>query len=193
MNCISSNRAAVRAAFGQSFRPSRRSAWLAKAALPVVATVVLSAAGAAASGATDTWTGTSSANWNDAGNWTGGNAPPLASDLLVFDGSTNTTTNNDFAANTNFGGIGFAATASSFTLGGNAVLLSGDINDNSANAQSITLGLLLDGATSNVNVTAGGSLSLGALTMGLAAGSTNLSTLNINSSVSATSLTVRTS
>ena len=142
--------------------------------------------------ATDTWTGNVSANWSDPGNWTGGNSPPLAGDILSFDGNSNATTNNDFAANTQFNGLNFLGTAGSFTLTGNAVLLGGDINDNSTNSQTITLGLLLDGATSNLNVAPGGSLSLGGLTYGLAAGSTNLSSLNVNQSVSAASVAVRT-
>ena len=126
-----------------------------------------------------------------AGNW--GGTAPMASDSLIFDGIANTTTNNDFAANTQFNGITFAATAGAFTLGGNAVLLGGDINDNSTTQpETISLPLLLDGATSNVNVASGGSLALGALTFGLTAGSTNVSTLNVNNTVSATSLSVRT-
>ena len=61
--------------------------------------------------ATETWTGSTSGNWNVAGNWTGTNTPPLANDILIFDGNANTLTNNDFAANTQFNGITFAATA----------------------------------------------------------------------------------
>jgi hypothetical protein len=111
----------------------------------------------------------------------------VANDSLIFDSNTNATTNNDFATNTQFNGITFAATAGAFTLGGNAVLLGGDINDNSTTQpETISLPLLLDGATSNVNVASGGSLALGALTFGLAAGSTNVSTLNVNNTVSAT-------
>jgi fibronectin-binding autotransporter adhesin len=149
-----------------------------------------------ASAANDTWTGGGlDNNWMTAGNW--GGTAPMASDSLIFDGIANTTTNNDFATNTQFSGITFAATAGAFTLGGNAVLLGGDINDNSTTQpEMISLPLLLDGATSNVNVASGGSLALGALTFGLAAGSTNVSTLNVNNTVSATSsatsLSVRT-
>src|SRR6476646_449990 len=34
--------------------------------------------------ATLTWTGASSANWNDAGNWTGGGVPSAANNVLNF-------------------------------------------------------------------------------------------------------------
>jgi fibronectin-binding autotransporter adhesin len=158
--------------------------------LAVVTSIALfSARGASA--ATDTWTGGGSDNnWMTAGNW---NTLPVAMDVLAFDGITNTTTNNNFAANTQFNGITFAATAGAFTLAGNGVLLGGDINDNSTTQpETISLPLFLDGATSNVNVASGGSLALGALTFGLTAGSTNFSTLNVNNTASATSFSVRT-
>src|SRR5947208_13948347 len=55
--------------------------------------------------AVDTWVGTTDANWSSPGNWTGGNAPPVSGDALIFDGSTNTTTNDDLAAQTQINGI----------------------------------------------------------------------------------------
>jgi fibronectin-binding autotransporter adhesin len=140
--------------------------------------------------ATDTWIGGGAdGNWMTAANW---NTLPVASDNLVFDGTTNLTTTNNFAANTQFNGITFNSTAGSFTLGGNAILLAGDINDNSTSAETISLGLVLNGGTSNVNVVSGGSLALGALTFGTPAGSATVSTLNVNSSVTATALTAQT-
>src|SRR5438132_9370422 len=89
--------------------------------------------------ATDTWTGASGTTWNTAGNWTGGNAPPVSGDVLVFDGSTNTANSNNFTYGftgstyngMTFNGITFAPTAASFTLSGNSFVLAGDINDNS--------------------------------------------------------------
>src|SRR5207253_1740491 len=115
-----------------------------------------------------------------------------ANDVLQFDGIANTSTNNDFAANTQFNGISFLAGANSFTLAGNAVLLGGNITDNSPNAQTIALPLVLNGATSTVSVTAGGSLALGQVTFGSAPMSTVVSGMNINNSVSATGLWVQT-
>src|SRR5271155_4394999 len=64
------------------------------AAAPIAG--LLAARGASA--ATDTWTGIGGSNWNNVGDWTGGNAPPVANDSLVFDGNNNTSNTNDFAA-----------------------------------------------------------------------------------------------
>ena len=112
------------------------------------------------------WTGAGlTANWTDGANWLGETAP-VATNSLTFDGNVNTLATNDFAANTQFNGITFAPTAGSFTLAGNSLLLSGDITDNSPNPQTIGLGLVFDGGTSNVDVAAGGSLALGPLTLG---------------------------
>jgi fibronectin-binding autotransporter adhesin len=149
---------------------------------------------AAASGqaATDTWSGGgANANWMTPGNW---DTLPVALDVLQFAGSTKLTNTNDFAASTQFNGINFNAGAGSFVLAGSAVVLGGDINDNAlTNAQTISLPLQLDGATSNVNIVAGGALTLGSVTFGKTAGSTNLSTLNINNSTSFASLIAQTS
>ena len=48
-------------------------------------------------------------------------------DVLTFDGYSQTTTNNNFAANTQFNGFTFTPQSGMFTLGGNAVKLGGDI------------------------------------------------------------------
>ena len=95
--------------------------------------------------ATDTWTGAGGGNWTDPTDW--GGTAPVANDILQFDTNNNTTPNNDFTANTQFNGITFLPTAGAFTLNGNNVLLGGDINDNNtANPQTINLGLVLNGA-----------------------------------------------
>ena len=139
-----------------------------------------------------TWNGSSpDNNWTTGANWIG-SKPPVATNVLTFDGNTNTGAINDFAANTKFGGFTFAPTAGSFTLSGNSVVLSGDINDNSSNPQTILLGLVFNGGTSNVNVVSGGALTLGTLTFGAAAQSAVASTLNFNNSVMASSLAVQT-
>ena len=173
----------------------------------IVATAAASAAAAALASsplvsraATDTWIGGGgNGNWTTAGNWNSGtgNAPPVATDVLQFGGVTNLTTTNDFAALTQFNGINFLSGAGAFTLGGaNSVLLAGDINQQSNANQTISLPLVLDGATVNVNVTAGGSLSLGSVQLGNNAsttvGSLNASTLNINNTVTASTFAVRT-
>jgi autotransporter-associated beta strand protein len=173
------------------------------AAAGVVATLL---ATRAAEAATDTWTGASSANWSDPLNWTGGNAPPQNGDVLNFDGTANLASTNDITGAT-FAGITFAAGAGAFTLGGNSLLLTGDVTNSSAAAQTLNLapatftsngvnmptgGLVLDGSTVGVNNTGGGSLSLGQLTFGSAPLSANVSTLNVNNSATATGLTIQT-
>jgi fibronectin-binding autotransporter adhesin len=170
---------------------SKRLALLILAAVPAVGALTAHRAAAA----TDTWIGGGAdGNWLTTGNWaTGtGNAPPVANDILTFGGTINLTTNNNFAANTQFNGITFNSGAGAFTLGGNAVTLGGDINDNSTAIEKITLGLILNGGTDNLNVASGGSLSLGAVTFGNSAGSATVSTFNLNASTSATSLLAQT-
>ena len=145
-------------------------------------------------------------NWTTAANWAGDIAP-APGDILQFAGTTNLVTNNDFASNTSFGGIDFAGGAGSFTLGGNAPIITGDINNNSGVAQTLGFasapftfngltytqgGLVLDNSTTNVNLSGGGSLALGQVTFGQAPQSANVSTLNINNSVAASGLTVQT-
>ncbi len=169
----------------------KRVALLMLAAAPAVGMLCSRSAVAA----TDTWIGGGAdGNWLTTGNWaTGtGNAPPVTNDILTFGGTTNLTTNNNFAANTQFNGISFNSGAGAFTLGGNAITLGGDINDNAAAIEKITLGLILNGGTDNLNVTGGGSLSLGAVTFGSSAGSATVSTFNLNASTSATSLIAQT-
>jgi len=81
----------------------------------------------------DTWTGLGSdANWATAGNWSPA-ATPAAGDSLFFDGSTQTSPNNNFTADTTFDGLTFNSTASAFTLAGNNVLLFGAVTNGNFN------------------------------------------------------------
>jgi autotransporter-associated beta strand protein len=160
--------------------------------------------------AADTWDGGGAdSNWNTGANWLDDSAP-ASGESLVFAGTTGLTPTNDNPAGTfTAGGITFDPGAGSFNVGGNGILLGGDIINNSGVAQALNFtvvpitantnltynagGLVLDGATSNVSNTAGGSLSLGQVTFGAVAASANVSTLNINSGgVSAAGLTVQT-
>ena len=161
----------------------------ASAAVPDASNFMISTAPVIQS---SSWSGSApDGNWSTGANWSSGK-PPAAKSALTFGGTVNTVTNNDLPANRQFNGIAFPATASSFTLGGNAVVVSGDISDNSTAAQTISLPLVFNGGAVNVNVTSGGSLALGALTFGAAPQSVAFTALNINSSVSATSLAVQT-
>ena len=110
---------------------------------------------ASATPASDTWTGLgANPNWSAPLNWTGGNAPPLAGDSLLFDGSTQTGSTNDLTAGSAFNGLTFNPGASPFTLGGNSLLLSGSmagnglgVANNSPNLQTISLNLAVDRGT----------------------------------------------
>ncbi len=106
--------------------------------------------------ATCTWTGAGGdSNWATTANW--GGTLPGTGDALVFAGSTQPTTNNNLAANTSFASITFSAGASAFTLGGNAIVLTGGITNSSSSTQTVNLAVALSGtvtvtATSNAVV-----------------------------------------
>lgn len=96
-----------------------------------------------------TWTGGSVAtdDWTDGDNW--GGSSPVANDILQFDGAQRLTPNNNFAANTAFSGIDFLSGAGAFTLGGNAIDLSGNITSAAAGIQTVNLDLAL---TTDINI-----------------------------------------
>jgi len=97
-----------------------------KSSLLIVA--LLMASLPASYAATSTWSGLGGDNnWNTAGNWNALPVPP--SDNLIFTGTTQTTTNNNFAADSTFTGINFnnTSTGGSFTLAGNRISLVGHI------------------------------------------------------------------
>lgn len=131
----------------------------------VVSTLLAVAYATLAPAATRTWTGGSSLNnkWSSAANW--GGTAPSAGDVLIFAGTTRTSPNNDLAANTSFSGITFAAGASSFTLSGNAIQLSGPVTNLASNAQTIGLALAATLSTCTVN-TAAGDISIGGVISG---------------------------
>lgn len=66
--------------------------------------------------ANDLWNGGGApdGNWQNPANW--GGTAPVAGDLLTFDGTTQTSATNNFAAGTGFDAITFDATAGAFTL-----------------------------------------------------------------------------
>ena len=119
----------------------------------------------AAGPTTRNWSGLSSvdSNWQTAANW---DTTPVANNALNFTGSTRTSPQNDFAANTQFDDISFDNNASaSFNVGGNAINLSGGITNNSnALLQTISLDMALQGDT-NVN-SATGDLTLNGIISG---------------------------
>ncbi len=92
--------------------------------------------------AQDIWTGGGAdANWSTAANWQAGTAP-VAGDTLDFTGSTQTSPNNDFTADTAFGGLLFDNNAATFTLTGNEITLSGLVENDATNTlQTLALPL----------------------------------------------------
>jgi len=96
-----------------------------------------------------TWDGqgNNDADWSTKQNWGSGSdqAVPVNNDSLVFGGTARLTNNNNLAVGTTFTGLTFSNTAGAFILNGNAINLGGGITNNSANLQSINLGLNLTG------------------------------------------------
>ncbi len=92
-----------------------------------------------------TWNGGSATdnNWSDAANWSGAGIFP--NDSLFFDGATRLTPVNDTAVGTTYSNITFNGSASPFNLTGNSVALTGGVFNNSANPQSVDLGITFNG------------------------------------------------
>ncbi|MBL6963476.1 MAG: autotransporter-associated beta strand repeat-containing protein [Bacteroidetes bacterium] len=80
-------------------------------------------------------------NWTTADNW--GGTAPVATNSLIFEGSTRLTPSNNFAAATNFAGITFNSGSSAFTLSGNSISLGADVTNNSSNLQTISIAMAL--------------------------------------------------
>lgn len=132
-----------------------------KCFLPLVALSVLTLPTALA--ADRTWDrGGGVSNWTTPANWDTDTAPE-AGDSLFFAG-TATGNSNDFAANTEFGGLTFSSGANGFNLSGAAINLAGNITNESANDQTISLNLALQ---QNVVVNTGtvGGLTSGGMTL----------------------------
>jgi fibronectin-binding autotransporter adhesin len=123
-----------------------------------------------------TWNGGSGSgnNWSDAANWTG--VTIGAGDSLVFDGTTRVNNNNDTAPVTLYTNLTFNSGAGAFTLSGNPINLGGGIVNNSANTQTIDLGLNY-GAGRTLNGAAGPIFIGGGLTNTLVTGSATLTLL----------------
>ena len=107
-----------------------------------------------------TWAGGTSIDWDNAANW---NTLPVSGDILNF-GGANSPTNNNFTVGTAFSGLVFNGGASGFTMGGNSIVLGGNIVNSSSTNQVINLPIALAFAKSQVdtganNITLGGILS----------------------------------
>ena len=86
-----------------------------------------------AQAATKTWDGGGApdGNWSNGLNWDNDTAP-VAGDLLIFSGTANINTTNDFSAGIVFQNITFAADADVFTLNGNAITLTNGSTETTA-------------------------------------------------------------
>src|SRR6185436_12684854 len=73
-----------------------------------------------AANGTNTWTGNSSAFWNNAGNWTGANTPPISGDTLSFGaaGPSGTSLTDDLANNTVLQNILFVTNSAAYSVSG---------------------------------------------------------------------------
>ena len=145
-----------------------------------------------------TWSGGGPTNnWESPPNWAG-SGKANAGDLLTFAGLVRPITNNDFTAGTSFAGITFASGAGAFTLGGNRIVLTGDVvnNGNVNSLQTINLAVQLSGNGNRIFQTATGPVEVGGLlsgTVGLVkSGNSDLTLSGLNSYSGPTSVTAGT-
>ncbi len=105
-------------------------------------------------------------NWRTAENWVG-DVVPTPGSVVVFDGSSRFTPNNDFAAGTAFSGITFATTAAGpFALNGSSINLTGNITDNTQSfTHTISLPLALQ-ITPTIDIADLASLTIGSVISG---------------------------
>ncbi len=117
--------------------PARR--WLTSAAC------VLGFFAALDASAANIWDGGGSdGNWSTAANWDNDTVPTSPA-ALTFGGAANLVSSNDLSGFT-LNGVTFAGGAGAFTLGGVAAGLGGNIENNSASLQTLTLPLALTAA-----------------------------------------------
>ena len=136
-------------------------------ALAMMLGLAAATTGRAATG-NDNWIGgVGDNNWSSAGNWTGANTPPAAGDTLVFglQGAGGLTLNNDLTIDTSFYGLTFNASAPAFILGGNEIISTNAIVDNSLNLETVNLPIVFP-VTNNVTAASGATLVLGGVISG---------------------------
>ncbi len=114
--------------------------------------------------ATDTWVGSGGGNWSDNADWVnfaGNFAPGLSGDTLIFAGSTGLTStmNNSYSIT----GLTFTNGAGSFNIGTSSSTLTitaNGVTNNSANAETLNVPVLLTNAAQTLSAAAG-NLTLG--------------------------------
>ena len=96
--------------------------------------------------------------WSSPDNWVGDAAPNGGANLVFPDGAARKSSTNDFASNTNFHSITIADAG--YSLGGNAIDLDAGLSSSySSGTSTLSLDIALQ-ATSTIEVSAGGTLSL---------------------------------
>ncbi|MGA2253622.1 MAG: autotransporter-associated beta strand repeat-containing protein [Thermoguttaceae bacterium] len=94
------------------------------------------------------WSGQgTTANWNDANNWTGDTAPLSGDNLIFASGAAQPTNTNNLAADTQFGNIVFGS--GGYSVNGNAIQLNGFLDSSASTGNTtVNLGVTLAGASS---------------------------------------------
>jgi autotransporter-associated beta strand protein len=125
------------------------------------------------SGGPPIWNGGSAttSNWSDPGNWNG--VTINNGDSLFFNGPSRLSNVNDAVPDTTYTDLNFVAGASAFVLNGNPITLAGTVINNSANPQTVKLGLDFSG-NHTLNGGTGGLIIGGGVT-----NTANLSTLTL--------------
>ena len=119
---------------------------------------ILAAPGAYAANQTDTWTGNTSANLGDAGNWTVGNAPPIAGDSWLFGqaGTAGATLNNSFSGGLTVSNLTFnGPSAFIFNSAANPIIVTNFLTNASAVVQTFNTAFSNTGPVT-LTLTAGG-------------------------------------
>ena len=124
------------------------------------------------------WSGAATPNgngqllWSNPANWGGATMAAGKTPIFATAAAAGATTNfNDFPSNSQFVGITYNTGTAAFTLNGNTINLTGDVVNNSANAQTISNNLVIDGASRTFNPATGNLLITGAISQ--PAGQTN--------------------
>lgn len=124
------------------------------------ALAVLSLRGSTAQAAVRTWNGNTDANLATVANWSGA---VVAGDSMTFGaaGSSGTTLNNDLATGLSIAGLTFNAGSPAYTIGGNAITLSGNVANNGTSLQTLNFPFSAAASRKFTTTTGGGDFALG--------------------------------
>lgn len=147
---------------------------------------------------TRTWDGGGGADqgWNKKQNWDGNaNNDLLVGSDLIFGGILGLSPVNNFAADSSFASITFSNTAGAFDLTGARITLTGAVTNNDTDLQTVSMNLILSGASGSFNA-ASGSLLVGGVISGsnglIKSGNNTLQLTNANSYTGTTTVSAGT-